>query len=117
MGSKVEPFDGETGISKDQFFTMLDKTFPRKDCAPFDFELGPVRVHLLLFVHRVTGLTPGLYMFVRDEKDSELLKSSSRSEFLWKKTGNGLPLRAFITLLWVVLLKMGVFRRGRLIFT
>ncbi len=85
-------FDGVTSISEDQFMTMLDKTLPRKDCAPFDFELGPVRVHLLLFVHRVTGLTPGLYLFVRDERDLELLKFSFRPEFLWRKTSSGLPL-------------------------
>ena len=85
-------FDGVTSISDDQFLAMLDKTLPRKDCAPFDFELGPVRVHLLLFVHRVTGLTPGLYMFVRDERDLELLKFSSRPEFLWRKTSGDLPL-------------------------
>jgi len=85
-------FDGVTSISEDQFLAMLDKTLPRKDCAPFDFELGPVRVHLLLFVHRVTGLTPGLYVFVRDERDLELLKLSSRPEFLWRKINSDLPL-------------------------
>jgi len=85
-------FDGVTSVSEDQFLAMLDKTLPRKDCAPFDFELGPVRIHLLLFVHRVTGLTPGLYMFVRDERDLELLKFSSRPEFLWRKINSDLPL-------------------------
>lgn len=85
-------FDGETSISEHRFLAMLDKTLPRKDSAPFDFELGPVRVHLLLFVHRVTGLTPGLYLFVRDERDLELLKCSSRPEFLWKKVNGDSPL-------------------------
>jgi hypothetical protein len=85
-------FDGVTSLSLDQFLAMLDKTLPRRECAPFDVELGPVRVHLLLFVHRVTGLTPGLYMFVRDEKDVELLKVSSRPEFLWRKIHGELPL-------------------------
>ena len=85
-------FDGETSITQSQFAEILDKTLPRKDCAPFDFGLGPVRVHLLLFVHRVTGLAPGLYMFVRDERDFELLRSSCRPEFLWKKINDDLPL-------------------------
>ncbi len=85
-------FDGVTSISLDQFLAMLDKTLPRKDCAPFDVALGPVRVHLLLFVHHVTGLTPGLYMFVRDERDLELLKVSSRPEFLWRRINGELPL-------------------------
>ncbi len=85
-------FDGQTSIAQPQFAAILDKTLPRRHCAPFDFGLGPVRVHLLLFVHRVTGIAPGLYLFVRDEKDLELLRSSCRPEFLWKKKDQGLPL-------------------------
>ena len=85
-------FDGETRISQHQFTAVLDKTLPRKGCAPFDFGLGPVRVHLLLFVHRVTGLAPGLYMFVRDHRDLALLKSSCQPEFLWKQADNDVPL-------------------------
>ncbi|MDP3921179.1 MAG: SagB/ThcOx family dehydrogenase [Candidatus Omnitrophota bacterium] len=85
-------FDAETSVCADTFFGMLAKTLPRRGCAPFDFELGPARVHLLLFVHRVTGLAPGLYMFVRDESDFGILKSSSKAEFLWKKACEGLPL-------------------------
>lgn len=85
-------FDGVTSISKSQFLTMLDKTLPRDQCAPFDFKLGPVRVHLLLFVHRVRGVDPGLYMFIRDEAALERLKAASRSEFVWKRADENVPL-------------------------
>ena len=84
--------DGVTSISKAQFLAMLDKTLPRDQCAPFDFELGPVRVHLLLFVHRVRGVDPGLYMFIRDEAAFERLKAASRSEFVWKRADENVPL-------------------------
>ena len=32
-------FDGKTGITKAQFISILDKTIPRKDHAPFDVVL------------------------------------------------------------------------------
>ena len=85
-------FDGVTSISKSQFLSMLDRTLPRDRCAPFDFKLGPVRVHLLLFVHRVRGVDPGLYMFLRDEAGFERLKSACRSEFSWKRLDENFPL-------------------------
>jgi SagB-type dehydrogenase family enzyme len=85
-------FDGKTSISKNHFLMMLKRTLPHKDCAPFDFELGLARIHLLLFVHRVTGLFPGLYMFVRNDEDLSNLKSSTRPEFSWKKMDDDLPL-------------------------
>ena len=62
-------FDGKTSLTKSHFAAILDKTLPRMHGAPFDFGLGPPRVHLLLFVHRVTGLAPGLYLFLRDDKE------------------------------------------------
>lgn len=84
--------DGVTSISKAQFLTMLDKTLPRDQCAPFDFNLGPVRVHLLLFVHRVRGVDAGLYMFLRDEAAFERLRAACRSEFVWKRPDENVPL-------------------------
>ena len=95
-------FDGATSISESQFLTMLDKTLPREDTVPFDFKLGPVRVHLLIFMHRVRGLTPGLYMFLRDEAGFERLKTACRPEFSWKRAKAGVPL---------FLLKEGPFMR------
>src|SRR3989454_7065659 len=67
-------FDGVSGISKDQLYNMLDKTLPRDACAPFDLGLTDSCVHLLLFVHRVTGLEPGLYFLLRAEKDLPALR-------------------------------------------
>jgi len=84
--------DGVTSISQLEFLTMLDKTLPRQTTAPFDVGLGPVRVHLFLFVHRVRDLTPGLYMFVRDEKDLGGLRLACRPDFSWEPLKKGFPL-------------------------
>ncbi len=84
--------DGVSGISKAEFLTMLDKTLPRETTAPFDFGLGPVRVHLLLFVHRVKDLSSGLYMFVRNEEDLSALRLVCKPQFLWNPIEKDFPL-------------------------
>jgi SagB-type dehydrogenase family enzyme len=88
-------FDGVTSITKNQFYTMLDKTLPRDACAPFDLGLTVACVHLLLFVHRVTGLEPGLYFWLRAERDLPALQSrvaGCHRHFLWRPVAEALPL-------------------------
>jgi SagB-type dehydrogenase family enzyme len=85
-------FDGVSGITKDKFFAMLDKTLPRDTCAPFDVGLNVSCVHLLLFVHRVTGLDPGLYFFLRAERDLPALQEKCHRHFLWRPVDAALPL-------------------------
>src|SRR3989449_7859730 len=85
-------FDGFSSITKNQFCTMLDKTLPRDDCAPFDLGLTVACVHLLLFVHRVTGLEPGLYFLLRAERDLPALQQKCHRHFLWRPLDEALPL-------------------------
>jgi SagB-type dehydrogenase family enzyme len=85
-------FDGITSITKNQFCTMLDKTLPRHACAPFDLGLTAPCVHLLLFVHRVTGLEPGLYFLLRAERDLPALQQKCHRHFLWRPVDEALPL-------------------------
>jgi len=84
--------DGKTSISRNAFLQILDKTLPRKGCAPFDLGLGESQVHLALFVHRVTDLAPGLYVWVRNEDHLSELRAYCRPEFLWTPVEEGLPL-------------------------
>lgn len=84
--------DGVHSISKEQFLCILDKTLPRCSCTPFNVDLGEPRVHLLLFVHRVDGLEPGIYFLIRNEKDFPEIKALSRSAFLWEPVDGGLRL-------------------------
>lgn len=71
---------------------MLDKTLPRTDCAPFDAELIAPSTHLLIFVHNVDGLAPGLYFFLRTQKDLGELKRFSRSDFKWEPVETNMAL-------------------------
>jgi SagB-type dehydrogenase family enzyme len=84
--------DGVSSITKNQFCTMLDKTLPRDACAPFDLGLTVPCVHLLLFVHRVTGLEPGLYFLLRAERDLPALQHKCHRHFLWRPVDGALPL-------------------------
>jgi SagB-type dehydrogenase family enzyme len=47
------------------------------------------RVHLILFVHRVDGLVPGIYCVVRGGRDVAWLRSRMRSELVWERDAGG----------------------------
>ncbi|MCI0500011.1 MAG: SagB/ThcOx family dehydrogenase, partial [Planctomycetales bacterium] len=81
--------DGTAG--KTELMAMLDKTLPRYDCAPFDVGLIDPATHLLIFVHNVEGLKPGLYFFFRNEKDVAAVKRIARSGFLWQPVAADFP--------------------------
>ncbi len=85
-------FDGLSGITKDQFCAMLDKTFPRDGCAPFDLGLTVSCAHLLLFVHRLTGMEPGLYFLLRAERALPASQQKRHRHFLWRPVDEALPL-------------------------
>ena len=85
-------FDGETSVTKQQFYAMLDKTLPRRGCAPYDVEVVGENVDLLIFVHRVEGLDAGLYLFNRNPRHLNEFKQKTDPHLKWQKAENGLPL-------------------------
>ena len=86
-------FDGTTRISAEALFNMLECLMPRRDAPPWNALPHSALVHPALMVHRVDGLEPGLYMFLRDPSAIHGLRQSTRPEWLWQKTGpDHLPL-------------------------
>jgi SagB-type dehydrogenase family enzyme len=85
-------FDPENTLSQEHFFAILDKTRPRSDTPPFDAGFLEANAHLLIFVHRIENLAPGLYLFLRDPAQGDLLRRSMRTDFLWEPTSSGFPL-------------------------
>ncbi|MBW2518040.1 MAG: SagB/ThcOx family dehydrogenase [Deltaproteobacteria bacterium] len=85
-------FDDSGFISKGHFLSILDKTLPRRDMAPFDIELTEPLTHLLLFVHNVPDLTPGLYFFLRKNAALDELKAICRPDFQWTPVEKDFPL-------------------------
>ncbi len=82
-------FDARTSISAATFFHMLQRVTPLADHAqsdrpmPWDVLPWDPAIHLMLFVHRVEGLPPGLYVLVRDPKKLPLLQQSMNPELEW----------------------------------
>ena len=82
-------FDGETSISVGSFFTMLARVMPRVDrdlCRrpmPWDALPWEPAIHLVLFVHRVDGLAPGLYMLARNPAKVDSLRQAMHPQFAW----------------------------------
>ena len=76
-------FDGDTSLSQAAFLQILDQTLPRPHTPPFDLWEVPARAHLVLFVHRVTDLAPGLYLWVRNLQHVDALRGACHSDFLW----------------------------------
>jgi hypothetical protein len=52
--------------------------------APWDAIDWTPHVHLVLFVHRVDGLTPGVYAYLRDPSVRDEWRDAMRDEFLWE---------------------------------
>ena len=77
-------FDGVTTITREEFLAILDATLPRTSAPPFDAWPFAPRLHLVLFVYRVTGLDPSLYFWLRAPADAEALRQAFHTKFKWE---------------------------------
>jgi SagB-type dehydrogenase family enzyme len=89
--------DGSTSISQEALFHVLARLMPTRDrrSMPWDAIPWRPRIHLGLFVHRVEGLSPGLYALARDPDKLPVLQEVMRREFAWQPLPScptGLPL-------------------------
>jgi len=77
-------YDDRTPMQRESFFRMLSRLVPAGAPAPpWDAIHWPPQVHLLLFVHRVEGLGPGLYLLAREPAGATALRSAMRRAFQW----------------------------------
>ena len=77
--------DGQTGLDRDVFYGMLERVLARPGRVPFESLPWKPAIHLVLFVHRVDGLDPGLYSLVREPRSMNDLKTAMRPEFEWTR--------------------------------
>ncbi len=81
--------DGKTSITAAAFYRMLARVMPGADRPqperpmPWDTLPWDPAIHLLIFVHRVEGLTPGVYVLVRDPAKLPLLKQAMNPHLEW----------------------------------
>ena len=94
-------FDGKTSITADTLFRMLQSVMPHPERPqperPMPWDVWPYdpAIHLLIFLHRVDGLTPGIYFLVRDPKRLKFIQESMNPELSWTEAPGrpaGLPL-------------------------
>ena len=82
-------FDGKASIPVGSFFTMLARVMPRVERAlstrplPWDVLPWAPTIHLALFIHRVEGLAPGLYLLVRDPAKAGMLRAATHQHYAW----------------------------------
>ena len=80
----AQRFDGTTVMPAADFYHMLDCLLPR-ELPPWDVWDHKPRVHPLLFVHRVEGVEPGIYILVCDPAAQEQLRAAMREDFVWTR--------------------------------
>lgn len=79
----AQQMDGATAMTRAAFLRCLARTLPDGDTVPWRAFPWPPRVALVLFVHRVEGLEPGLYALVRDPESLERLRRDCDPAFAW----------------------------------
>nr|WP_255680382.1 nitroreductase family protein [Azonexus sp. R2A61] len=73
-------FDPKCTLPFADFVRLLDATLPR-DIAPFTGQSTVPHIHLLLFVLRVDGLPPGLYLLPRTPAAADELRATLLARF------------------------------------
>jgi len=76
-------FDAQSGLRRDALLAMLRRLQP--SAPPWDAIDWPPHVHLVLFVHRVEDLVPGIYAYLRDDAVQAEWKATMRGAFLWEQ--------------------------------
>jgi len=84
-------FDGRSSLDRSHLVRMLSRVMP-DGTMPWDVQWWPPRIHLVLFVHRVTGLDAGAYLLSRRESAEPLLRDSLARQFDWERVEAEIPL-------------------------
>lgn len=83
--------DGHSGISYASFTRILQRSLAATGQLPFTALPWAPQVDLLLFVHRVQGLDPGLYLLLRGQRDQTSLAAHMKPAFEWQAIDDGPP--------------------------
>jgi SagB-type dehydrogenase family enzyme len=78
-------FDGRVPLGRDAFFRMLTRVMPAPAAVPFATLPWRPCVDLLLFVHRVTDVAPGLYVLLREARRQEALSAALARPHVWER--------------------------------
>jgi SagB-type dehydrogenase family enzyme len=77
--------DGQTRISRDTFYRILQRTLAVPGNIPFSTLPWKPHIHLAIFVHRVDDLPAGLYVLVRDPAQKGALEAALTQADRWRR--------------------------------
>ena len=83
-------FDGESSIDRDGFLRDAGARDAGRRRTMGRAVVGRA-AFTSLFVHRVDGVEPGVYLLARDPSAVDRLKAACGREFLWEPVGDGCP--------------------------
>jgi SagB-type dehydrogenase family enzyme len=86
----AQRFDPRHVMPHQDFFAMLDAVLPRQQ-TPWDALAAGPHIALVLFVHRVQDMQPGLYLLPRSAHLAELLKDKLDARFLRQPVADAPP--------------------------
>lgn len=82
----AQRMDAVTTMAFADFERALSRTLPQSTTAPFDAWPFEPALNLLLFVHRVDGLDPGLYTLIRAPQRFDAFRDACQTtEFSWER--------------------------------
>lgn len=85
----AQAFDARSGIRTERLHAWLRRLLPGNSPVPLALSGCPPQVDLLLFVHRVQGLAPGLYWL---DRCGTGVPPGLRADFAWQPVPAQLPL-------------------------
>lgn len=80
----AQRFDAKFTMPAEAFYRMLDAALARP-APPWDVWSYAPRLHPVVFVHRVEGLSPGAYVLPRSDAAETDLRRDLRDEFDWTR--------------------------------
>jgi SagB-type dehydrogenase family enzyme len=75
--------DGAPPLPLDTFLRMMGRLLPRA-APPWDALFWAPAIHLAIFVHKVSGLAPGLYALLREPEALADLRAAMQKDFAWE---------------------------------
>jgi SagB-type dehydrogenase family enzyme len=75
-------FDAVSRIDRETFVRLITSVIP-SSAPPWATMWWRARIHLGIFVHRVDGIDPGLYLLMRHASAEPLLRAELQREFQW----------------------------------
>ncbi|WP_428241586.1 SagB family peptide dehydrogenase [Gynuella sp.] len=91
----AQRMDPDSEIPLEDFCRLLSHSQPSRQSPPFDAFTFEPAIDLLLFVHAVTGLAPGMYVFPRQEPSATTLLDVLRNTDITVEPVAGIDLPLF----------------------